>query len=123
MTEYLGDVLATRSGIWTADQFRERLAGLAAKYGNRPGKTWRDLEDTARMAQILYKVGGPYDNWRLGTDFYEEGELVWLDVDTTIRLKTNGKKSLNDFIAAFMGWAGTRRRWWCLIRLKMWWPG
>ena len=58
------------------------------------------------MAQVLYKVGGPYDNWRLGTDFYEEGELVWLDVDTTIRAKTNGKKSLNDFVAAFYGLGG-----------------
>ena len=109
LTEYLGDVLAARSGIWTADQFRERLAGIAAKYGNRPGKTWRDLQDTARMAQVLYKVGGSYDNWRLDTDFYEEGELLWLDVDTTIRAKTNGKKSLNDFVAAFHGLGGNTR--------------
>ena len=106
LTEYLGDVLAARSGIWTAEQYRDRLAEVAAKYDHRPGRTWRDLQDTARMAQVLYGVGGPYDNWRLGTDFYDEGELVWLDVDTTIRAKTNGKKSLNDFIAAFHGLGG-----------------
>jgi predicted metalloprotease with PDZ domain len=106
LTEYLGDVLAARSGIWTPEQYRDRLATIAAQYDNRPGRTWRDLQDTARMAQILYNVGGPYDNWRLGTDFYDEGELVWLDVDTTIRKLTNGAKSLNDFVAAFHGLGG-----------------
>ena len=107
LTEYLGDVLAARSGIWTPEQYRDRLAAeVAARYSHRPGRTWRDIADTARMAQVLYSVGGPYDNWRLGTDFYDEGELLWLDVDTTIRMKTNGKKSLNDFVAAFHGLGG-----------------
>ncbi len=107
LTEYLGDVLAARSGIWTPELFRDRLAEIAAEYGTRPGKTWRDLADTARDAQITYKTGETFANWRLGTDFYEEGELLWLDVDTTIRVKTNGKKSLNDFVAAFHGLGGS----------------
>ncbi len=106
LTEYLGDVLAARSGIWTPEQYKQRLAGYAALYGHRPGKTWRDLADTARMAQVLYVAGGPYESWRLGTDFYDEGELVWLDVDTTIRNLTKGKKTLNDFVAAFHGLGG-----------------
>jgi predicted metalloprotease with PDZ domain len=58
------------------------------------------------MAQVLYFVGGAYDNWRRTTDYYDEGELLWLEVDTTIRAKTNGKKSLNDFAAAFEGLDG-----------------
>ena len=106
LTEYLGDVLTARCGIWTAAQYRDRLATIAASYNNRPGRTWRDLQDTARMAQILYNVGGPFDNWRRGTDFYDEGELIWLDVDTTIRRLTNGRRSLNDFVGAFEGLNG-----------------
>ncbi len=106
LTEYLGDVLAARCGIWTPEQYRDRLAEIAARYSNRPGRTWRDIADTARMAQVLYNVGGPYDNWRLGTDFYDEGELLWLDVDTTIRKMSGGKKTLNDFVAAFHGLGG-----------------
>ena len=106
LTEYLGDVLAARSGIWTPEQYRDRLANFAAFLNNRPGRTWRDLQDTARMAQVLYMTGGAFDNWRRGTDFYDEGELLWLDVDTTIRMKTDGKKSLNDFVAAFHGLGG-----------------
>jgi len=106
LTEYLGDVLAARCGIWTADQYKERLSTIAATYDNRPGRTWRDIQDTATAAQTLYAAGGGWDNWRLSVDYYDEGELVWLDVDTTIRKMTNGKKSLNDFVAKFHGLGG-----------------
>ena len=106
LTEYLGDVLAARCGIWTADQYKERLSTIAAEYDNRPGRTWRDIQDTATAAQTLYDAGGGWDNWRLNVDYYDEGELIWLDVDTTIRKMTNGKKSLNDFVAKFHGLGG-----------------
>ena len=106
LTQYLGDVLAARSGIWTDEEFRGMLAQSAAELDYWPGREWRDLQDTATMAQVLYDSGGGWDNWRRGTDFYAEGELVWLDVDTTIRKMTDGKKSLNDFVAAFHGLGG-----------------
>jgi predicted metalloprotease with PDZ domain len=107
LTEYLGDVLAERCGIWNNSMYRDRLATIAGYLNDvRPGRTWRDLQDTATMAQVLYFTGGPYDNWRRNTDYYDEGELLWLEVDTTIRAKTDGKKSLNDFAAAFEGLGG-----------------
>jgi predicted metalloprotease with PDZ domain len=106
LTEYLGDVLAARCGIWSADQYKQRLSTIAAEYDNRPGRTWRDIQDTATAAQTLYATGGGWDNWRLNVDYYDEGELVWLDVDTTIRKMTNGKKTIDDFVAKFHGLGG-----------------
>jgi predicted metalloprotease with PDZ domain len=108
LTDYLGNVLAARSKIETAAQYRDYLAQDAATLDARPGRTWRDLQDTATGAQILYMYGygSPWDNWRRNTDYYGEGDLVWLDVDTTIRKLTNDKKSLNDFLAAFEGLGG-----------------
>jgi predicted metalloprotease with PDZ domain len=106
LTEYLGDVLAARCGIWSADQYKQRLSTIAALYDNRPGRTWRDIQDTATAAQTLYATGGGWDNWRLNVDYYDEGELVWLDVDTTIRKMTNGKKTIDDFVAKFHGLGG-----------------
>ncbi|MGA7158812.1 MAG: M61 family peptidase [Acidobacteriaceae bacterium] len=107
LTNYLGDVLATRCNIWSPEVFRDRLATIAAQFNDaRPGRTWRDLQDTATDAQILYNAGGPYDNWRRDTDYYSEGDLLWLEIDETIREKTHGKKSLNDFLAAFEGLGG-----------------
>ena len=105
LTEYLAEVLAIRSGIWTQQQFLDQWSEKAAHYGHRPGKIWRDLQDTATMATILWAAdGSAYENWRLGGfDFYDEGALIWLEVDTTIRSGTGGKKSLDDFLALFYG--------------------
>jgi predicted metalloprotease with PDZ domain len=106
LTQYFGDVLAARSGLMTPEQFRSFLANTAANADNRPGRTWRNLQDTADMAQVLYFSGGGWDNWRRSVDFYAEGELIWLDTDVTIRKLTSDKKSLNDFAAAFEGLGG-----------------
>ncbi|HUJ33387.1 MAG TPA: hypothetical protein VLY23_19045 [Candidatus Acidoferrum sp.] len=101
LTEYLGNVLTARSGLLTQEQAREALAYLAATYEHRPGRDWRPLQDTADAAPFLYDAGSEWSNWRRGTDFYEEGELLWLDVDGTIRRLTNDQKSMNDFCKAF----------------------
>jgi predicted metalloprotease with PDZ domain len=106
LTDYLGNVLAARSKIETAAQYRDYLAATAAMLDYRPGRTWRDLQDTATAAQLLYETVDAWDNWRRSTDYYQEGDLVWLDVDTTIRKLTKDKKSLNDFLAAFEGLGG-----------------
>ncbi len=106
LTEYLGDVLTARSGLWTDDQYREALANSAANLDNRPGRTWRDLQDTATAAQTLYETSGQWGNWRRSVDYYPEGELLWLQVDTIIRQQSHGKKSLNDFCVRFLGLNG-----------------
>src|ERR1700723_1543442 len=106
LTEYLGEVLTARSGLQTPEQWREDFAGLVAQYENRPGRDWRPLQDTADAAPFLYNSTSDWANWRRGTDFYEEGELLWLDVDTTIRSLTKDKKSVNDFCKVFHGGNG-----------------
>jgi predicted metalloprotease with PDZ domain len=106
LTQYLGDVLAARSGIWTSEEYRAYLADSAAFLDHRPGRTWRDLEDTAVSAQILYGTTEQWDNWRRSVDYYAEGELIWLEVETTIRKISGGRKSLNDFCARFLGLGG-----------------
>jgi predicted metalloprotease with PDZ domain len=103
LTEYLGDVLTARSGIWTAEQYREELAATAADMDHRPGRTWRALQDTADAAQRLYYSPRDWSSERRSVDYYPEGELVWLDVDTTIREMSGGRKSLDDFTRAFYG--------------------
>ena len=102
LTEYLGsNVLTVRSGLWNQQQGREELARVAAALDNEPGRTWRPLQDTADSAVFLYDSGLDWWNWRRGTDFYEEGVYLWLDVDDTIRRLTNDKKSMNDFCKVF----------------------
>jgi predicted metalloprotease with PDZ domain len=105
LTEYLGEVLTARSGLLKEEQWREGLAYLVATYTHRPGREWRPLQDTADAAPFLYDSTPDWANWRRGTDFYDEGELLWLDVDTTIRALSKDKKSMNDFCKIFHGGA------------------
>ncbi len=105
LTEYLGNVLTARSGLLTPEQYREGLAGTAAMLDHRAGRTWRPLEDTARSVQILRMAGPDWQSWRRGLDYYPEGELIWLEVDTTIRQQSHGQKSLDDFCRLFHGGA------------------
>ncbi|MGH9711804.1 MAG: M61 family metallopeptidase [Candidatus Acidiferrales bacterium] len=106
LTEYLGDVLTARSGLLTHAQTRENVARIAAEFANEPGRSWRPLQDTADAAPFLYDAKADWENWRRGTDFYDEGELLWLDVDSTMRRLTNNQKSMNDFCKIFYGGPG-----------------
>ncbi len=106
LTEYLGNVLTARSKLWTPEQYREALAETAAMLDHRAGRAWRPLEDTARSVQSLRLMGPRWQSWRRGLDYYPEGELIWLDVDTLIRRQTHGQKSLDDFCRLFYGGPG-----------------
>lgn len=106
MTEYLGNVLATRSGLKSQAQYRDMLARSAARLQYTPGRDWRDTEDTAVAASVLRDDNPAWSNWRRGQDYYFEGQLVWLDADTLIRQKTHNKKSLTDFLHIFLGKGG-----------------
>jgi predicted metalloprotease with PDZ domain len=103
LTEYLGDMLTARSGLWTPQQYRETLASTAAMLDHRPGRTWRDLQDTADAASMLYYTPKAWDSWRRSVDYYPEGELDWLWVDSIIRQQSGGKKSIDDFCKLFHG--------------------
>jgi predicted metalloprotease with PDZ domain len=101
LTQYLGTVLAGRSGLWTPEQYRQHLAVVAAELDTTAGRTWRPLFDTAVEAQILYDAPREWESWRRSVDFYDEGTLIWLDVDTTILELTKGQRSINDFCRVF----------------------
>jgi predicted metalloprotease with PDZ domain len=103
LTEYLGEVLATRSGLGTPERFRDWLARDAALLDESSGRKWRSLTDTAISAQILYDARDDYSALRRGVDFYTEGAMLWFDIDTLIRQKSKGAKSLDDFCKTFYG--------------------
>ncbi len=103
LTQYLGNLLAARSGLWTPEQFRDHLALVGADLDHRPGRLWRPLIDTTIAAQVLYGAPGEWSSLRRSVDFYDEGWLIWLDADTKIRELTGGRRSLDDFCKRFHG--------------------
>jgi predicted metalloprotease with PDZ domain len=103
LTSYLGDMLGARSGIRTPEQFRQNLASLAARLDHVPGRTWRNLQDTADGVPSLQGAPPQWESWRRTVDYYDEDVLNWLWVDTIIRQQTHGQKSMDDFCHLFHG--------------------
>ncbi len=101
LTTWLGTVLDGRSGLSTAEWLRESLALNAAMLDHRPGRLWRPLVDTAASAQIRAQV--PFSSLRRAYDYYPESALLWLEVDTIVRQKSGGARSLDDFCKKFFG--------------------
>lgn len=103
LTTYLGDVLTARSGLWSAETWREAVAYRAAVMAHQTGREWRPLVDTTVAAQLLYSSPSAWAHWRRQTDFYREGELLWLAVDTKIRTLSHDRRSIDDFARQFFG--------------------
>ncbi|SDH06140.1 M61 family metallopeptidase [Dyella sp. 333MFSha] len=104
LTDYWAGVLTARSGIWTTDQWRDSLAGIAADMSARTGRSWRSLQDTADGIPLSSRGGSPgWGNLRRSSDYYPEGQLLWLDVDTKMRDLSGGKHTLDEFAKAFYG--------------------
>jgi predicted metalloprotease with PDZ domain len=102
LTQYYGYVIAARSGLWPADFAREELALVAATFDRRrPGREWRPLEDTTYMPVINARRPQPWTGWQRGEDYYQEGALLWLEVDMRIREASRGARTLDDFSRAF----------------------
>ncbi len=100
-TQYWGYVLAARAGLLTKEQALDSFALTAATYDHRIGRAWKSLQDTVNDPITAMRRPLPWRSWQRSEDYYSEGQLIWLDVDTLIRELSKGKKSLDDFASNF----------------------
>ncbi|MGV3773720.1 MAG: M61 family metallopeptidase [Verrucomicrobiales bacterium] len=101
LAQYLGDVLMVRGGQFSLDDYRQSLALDLSRLINTTGRKWRSLEDTAVVA---WQLRGRSKSWgllRRSQDYYDEGMIIWMEIDAVIRSKTSNQKSLDDFCRAF----------------------
>jgi predicted metalloprotease with PDZ domain len=99
-TQYYGNVITARSGFRTAEMAVSGFDYEAFQI-DKPGRSWRSIQDTSDAAAILRGGEPAWFNWRLSQDYYQAGSLLWLEADMKIRTLTNGAKSLDDFAALF----------------------
>lgn len=103
-TQYWGLILTARAGLMSKQQALDVFANTAAVYAeDNPGRTWRALQDTTNDPIIAQRRPQPWSSFQRSEDYYREGAMIWLDADTLIRERTNGRKSLDDFAEAFFG--------------------
>ena len=102
MNQYLGDLLSFRTGIRKPQEYPEYLAALYAQLATEPGRATTPVIALTTTAPYLYQARNDYGSIsRTSGDFYDEGELVWLDADTLIRQLSQGRKSLADFLRLY----------------------
>ena len=102
-TQFWGYVLSARSGMLSKTEVLDSLAAIAARLDNTKGRTWRPLIDTTYDPIISARRPKGWASWQRSEDYYNEGLMVWLEVDAIIQRETNGTRSLDDFAKAFFG--------------------
>jgi predicted metalloprotease with PDZ domain len=107
LTDYVGVILASRIGDRSQVDAREYWAAVAAKVEHETGRTWRNMQDTAdsvplTMIELFLSPPG-WNSWLRVLDYYDEGALIWLEVNSIIVEQTQGQGSLDDFLRAFYG--------------------
>ena len=102
-TQFWGYVLAARSGLFTKQEALDALANIAAGLDNRPARQWRALVDTTNDPIITARRPKGWVSWQRSEDYYNEGLLIWMEVDATLRRLSGGTRSMDDFARAFFG--------------------
>lgn len=102
MNQYLGDLISFRAGIRDPKLFPEYIASVYADLDYETGRATTPLIDLTTGAPYYYQARGQYNAIRRNAgDFYSEGELIWLDVDTIIREQSHGARSLDTFLQRY----------------------
>ena len=102
-TQFWGEVLAARSGVWTKQQALDALAQTAAYFEALPGREWRPLQDTTNFAIINPDHHLSWRSWQRQADYYPESQLIWIEADSLIRERSQNKRSMDDFARGFFG--------------------
>lgn len=102
-TEYWGQVVTARAGMWTKEETLDAMAMMIAALEYQKGRAWRSVQDTTSDEIINPRRPLSWGSWQRFEDYYQEGALIWLDADTLIRERSKGARSLDDFARTFFG--------------------
>ncbi|QDZ08386.1 M61 family metallopeptidase [Sphingomonas panacisoli] len=102
-TQFWGYILQARSGLVSKQDTLDQYAAIAANLDNTPGRNWRPLIDTTNSPIMSNRKPVGWYDYQRGEEYYNEGLLVWMEVDSMLREQSKGTKSLDDFAKAFFG--------------------
>ncbi len=102
-TQFWGYVLQARSGIVSKQDTLDAYALIAAGLQNARGREWRPMVDTTNDPVISARRPKGWASWQRSEDYYNEGLLIWMEVDAMLRRQSGGRRSIDDFARAFFG--------------------
>ncbi|HKQ51198.1 MAG TPA: PDZ domain-containing protein, partial [Pyrinomonadaceae bacterium] len=100
VTEYYGELMLHRAGLWTDAQLWQRLGEVIQGVENGPGVRLMSAEESSILAPFL---DGDPDAQRTNlsntsVNYYYKGEVLALVLDLLIRKQTGGRASLDDVL-------------------------
>jgi predicted metalloprotease with PDZ domain len=107
--QFWGYVLGARSGLFSKQDTLDALASIAAAQDVRRARDWRDVEDTTRDPIITARRPKGWVSYQRSEDYYNEGLLIWLEIDATLRARTKGERGMDDFVRLYT--AGPNGTW------------
>lgn len=107
--QFWGYVLGARSGLFSKQETLDALASIAAAQDVRRARDWRDVEDTTRDPIITARRPKGWVSYQRSEDYYNEGLLIWLEIDATLRARTKGERGMDDFVRLYT--AGPNGTW------------
>ncbi len=100
-TQFWGYVFQARSGLVSKNDTLESYASIMANLDNRKAREWRPMGDTTNDPVISARAPKGWVSWQRSEDYYNEGLLIWMEVDSILREQSKGTKSIDDFARAF----------------------
>jgi predicted metalloprotease with PDZ domain len=101
-TQYYGELVMGRSGLQTAERTATALGRVAGAVVNLPGRRFRSAVAMSEMAPFT-DAARSVDKTNFSTTFisyYTYGSAIALGLDLTLRDRSNGKISLDDYMRA-----------------------
>ena len=101
-TQYYGPLVLQRAGVVNLDYTRQMLTTLVDTVVNSPGRAVRSAEEMSRMAAFT-DGGRPIDrtNWsNTVISYYPFGAAIALALDLSLRERSDGRVTLDDFMRA-----------------------
>jgi len=101
-TQYYGPLMLQRAGVVNTDFTRQTLTGLVDLVTTAPGRSVRSAVEMSRMAAFT-DAGRPIDrtNWpNTVISYYPFGAAIALALDLSLRERSDGRVTLDDFMRA-----------------------
>jgi predicted metalloprotease with PDZ domain len=104
-TNYFDGLIQHRAGFTTLDQFSAELAGVINQVTLSPGRMFRSAVDMSRLAPFTdAAVSIDRTAWpNLFISYYTYGQAIGLGLDLSLRDRSNGKTTADDYMRAL--WA------------------
>jgi len=101
-TQYYGDLIMARTGLSKRDEAAAGLARAAISVINSPGRQFRSAVQMSQMAPFT-DAASAIDKTNLSitfTSYYTYGSAIAIALDLSLRDRSNGKISLDDYMQA-----------------------